>query len=140
MNLFELSELKNDLEYDINYYKKEKERLEIRLDVGATHYNKDKVSNSAGISREDVLLELTQISIDLDSAIEKLDNINVLINKKYNNYKSHNSYDKQIYTEKKLFKWSNDKISARHHGIGKSQIYNIVNKIENDNFVEKSGK
>lgn len=130
MDLFELSELKNDLEYDINYYKSEKRRLETRLDVGATKFDKDKISGSVGVSREDVLLELAQISIDLDSAIEKLDNINVLINKKYNNYKSHNSYDKQIYTEKKLLKWSNDKISARHHGVSKSQIYRIVEKIE----------
>lgn len=133
MDLFELSELKNDLEYDINYYKKEKQRLEIRLDVGATKFDKDKISGSVGVSREDVLLELTQISIDLDSAIKKLDNIKNLVNDKYNNYKVHNNYDKQIYTEKKLFKWSNDKISAKHHGIGKSQIYRIVEKIEKNN-------
>lgn len=133
MDLFELSELKNDLEYDINYYKKEKQRLEIRLDVGATKFDKDKISGCVGVSREDVLLELTQISIDLDSAIKKLDNIKNLVNDKYNNYKVHNNYDKQIYTEKKLFKWSNDKISARHHGVSKSQIYRIVEKIEKNN-------
>ena len=133
MDLFELSELKNDLEYDINYYKKEKQRLEIRLDVGATKFDKDKISGSVGVSREDVLLELTQISIYLDSAIKKLDNIKNLVNDKYNNYKVHNNYDKQIYTEKKLFKWSNDKISARHHGVSKSQIYRIVEKIEKNN-------
>ena len=55
-------------------------------------------------------------------------------------YKNANDYDKQIYMEKKLFKWSNAKISANHNGIGKSQIYRIVEKIEDRKVGEKRGK
>lgn len=137
MNLFELTELKNDLECDINYYKAEKERLENKLDVHATKYDKDLIKGSTGASREDVLLEFTQISMYLDDAIKKLSNINDLVVNKYNNYKKHNDYDKQIYTEKKLFKWNNAKISSKHGGLGKSQIYRIIEKIEEN---KKMGK
>ena len=137
MNLFELKEEKEDTEANIRYYKREIERLETRVGVGATDYSKELVKSSIiGGGTEEALLELTQMSMYLDDAIKKLDNITSLVNDKYNNYQKFNDYDKQIYTEKRLFKWSNAKISSRHNGIGKSQIYNICNKFEE---VEKSG-
>ena len=80
------------------------------------------------------------LSIYLDDAIRKLDNLTKLKDKKYSIYKNANDYDKQIYIEKKLFKWSNAKISANHNGIGKSQIYRIVEKIEDRKVGEKRGK
>lgn len=49
---------------------------------------------------------------------------------KYSKYKEVNNFDKQIYTEKKLLKWSDNKISAKHNGMSRTQIWNIVNKIE----------
>ena len=76
------------------------------------------------------MLQYIQMGKELDSAIEKLDNLKKLRDKKYNIFKETNDYHRQIYTEKKLLKWSNSKISARHNGLGKSQIYNICNKIE----------
>lgn len=140
MNLYELKEEKDDIEADIRYYEKEKERLLLKVDVNATRYDKEIVSGGRCNSREDALLELAQMTTYLDDAIKKLDNIKSLVNDKYNNYKKYNDFDKQIYTEKKMFKWNNAKISSRHNNISKSQIYNIVNKIENNNIVEKSGK
>ncbi len=136
MNLFELKEEKEDIEADIRYYRRELERLEPKVGVGAIDYSKEMVKSS-GNNTDEVLIEYTQMSMYLDEAIKKYDNITSLVNDKYNNFKKHNDYDKQIYTEKKLFKWSNAKISARHKGIGKSSIYRICDEIEN---VGKNGK
>ena len=132
MNLFELKEEKEDVESDIRYYKKEIERLEIKTGVKATDCSKLLVDGSRIMgATEEAIIELTQMEIDLEDAIKKLDNLKNLVNDKYNNYKKHNDYDKKIYTEKKLFKWSNAKISAKHNGISRTQIWNIIKKIEN---------
>ena len=131
MNLYEIKEEKELTESDIKFYKREVARLETRVGVGATDYSKEKIdSTKNGNSVEDAILELTQMSMYLDDAIKKLDNINLLVNDKYNIYKKFNDYDKQIYTEKKLFKWRNAKISAKHNGITRMHINRIVNKIE----------
>lgn len=138
MHLFDLKEEKEDTESDIRYYRREIERLETRVGVGAVDYTKESVQSSInGKSTEEALLELTQTSMYLDDALRKLDNITSLINDKYNNYQKFNDYDKQIYTEKRLFKWSNARISAKHNGISKSSIYRIIEEIEG---VGKNGK
>lgn len=135
MQLFDLKEEIEDVNSNIDYYKDEIERLETKVGVKASNISAEIVKG--GISdKTDALLELIQMTMYLDEAIAKLDNLTRLKDKKYNIYKEANDYDKQIYMEKKLFKWSNAKISARHNGISKSQIYNIINKIEK---VEKSG-
>lgn len=136
MNLFELKEEKEDIEADIRYYKREIERLETRVGVGAVDYSSEKTGTIVG-NIDEALIELTQMSMYLDDAIKKLDNLTSLINDKYNNYQKHNDHDKQIYTEKRLFKWSNAKISARHNGISKNTIYRILEKFES---MGKSGK
>lgn len=131
MNLFELKEVKEDVESDIKYYKRELERLNTRVGVGAIDYTKESVQSSViGGGTEEALLELAQTSMYLDDALKKLDNITSLVNDKYNNYQKYNDYDKQIYTEKRLFKWKNAKITAKHNGISRTQIWNIVKKIE----------
>ena len=137
MNLFELKEEKENTESDIRYYKREIERLKIKIGIKSTDYSKVLTDSSRIIgSTEDAIIELTQMDKDLEDALQKLDNIISLVNDKYNNYQKFNDYDKQIYTEKRLFRWKNSKISSKHNGIGKSQIYNICNKFEE---VEKSG-
>ena len=136
MELYELREKKEDLDADIRYYSRELLRLRLKVEPGATDYSKDMVQSSPR-SNDEALAELAQISLDLDNAIKKLENINSLASDKYNIYKKFNDYDKQIYAEKKLFKWSNAKISARHNGLSKSQIYRIVDKVEN---MGKKGK
>ena len=129
MELYELKEKQEDTEADIRYYSRELIRLRTKVGPGAIDYSKEMVQSTPR-SNDEAFAELAQISMDLDEAIKKLDNIKNLANEKYNIYKNYNDYDKQIYTEKKLFKWSNAKISARHNGIGKSQIYRIIEKIE----------
>lgn len=132
MNLFELKKEKRDAESDYNYYKNEVERLRIKVGIHATDYSKDKISSSHGNGQEEAILQLTQMEMDLDDAIKKLNNVNKLVSDKYNIYRQYNDYDKQIYTEKKLFKWSNAKISARHNNISKWAINRICKKIENN--------
>jgi len=108
MELFELKESIADVTSDIEYYKDEMERLEAKVGVKASDPSKELVKGGKG-DRERALLELTQMSIYLDDAIKKLDNLTRLKDKKYSIYKNANDYDKQIYMEKKLFKWSNAK-------------------------------
>lgn len=131
MNLFQLQEKKEDIESNIRYYKRERERLSIKVGVRSVGITDTKVDGYASLkTTQDALDEYTQMGIDLDDAIRKLEHINLLTNERYNNYKKFNDYEKQIYIEKKLFKWNNAKISVKHDGIGKSQIYRICKKIE----------
>ena len=139
MELFELKENIAEVMADKEYYENEVERLEAKVGVKASDPSK-KLVRGGNSDKERALLELTQMSIYLDDAIRKLDNLTKLKDKKYSIYKNANDYDKQIYMEKKLFKWSNAKISANHNGIGKSQIYRIVEKIEDKKVGEKRGK
>ena len=81
MNLFELKEKQEETRADISYYKKEIERLEAQVGVGATDYSKELVDSSISINAtEEALLELTQMTMYLDDAIKKLDNITSLVN------------------------------------------------------------
>lgn len=129
MDLYELKREISSTEADIEYFKDERERVLTKLLPKASDPTKELVKG--GISdKEYVMLQYIQMGKELDSAIEKLDNLKKLRDKKYNIFKETNDYHRQIYTEKKLLKWSNSKISARHNGLGKSQIYNICNKIE----------
>lgn len=138
MNLFELQEEKEDLESDIRYYKRERERLGAKVGVKSIGITDMKVDGHASLNTvQDALDEYTQMGIYLDDAMKKWDNIVSLVSEKYNNYQKHNDHDRQIYTEKKLFKWSNAKISARHGGISRTQIWNIVNKIEKNESCEQ---
>ena len=140
MDLYELKREISSTEADIEYYKDERERIESKLLPKASDPSKELVKG--GISdKEYVMLQFIEMGNELDNAIEKLDNLLKLRDKKYNIFKEANDYDRQIYMEKKLLKWSNAKISAKHNGIGKSQIYNICNKLDGKNrIVEKSGK
>lgn len=138
MNLFELQEEKEDLESDIRYYKRERERLGAKVGVKSIGITDMKVDGHASLNTvQDALDEYTQMGIYLDDAMKKWDNIVSLVSEKYNNYQKHNDYERQIYTEKKLFKWSNAKISARHGGMSRMQINRIVKKIEeNENTLQ----
>lgn len=140
MELFELKREISSTEADIEYFEEERDRLYTKILPKASDPSKEIVKG--GISdKEYTMLQYTQMGIELDNAIAKLDNLRKLRDKKYNIFKEANEYDKQIYIEKKLLKWSNGKISLKHNGIGKSQIYNICNRIEGKNkIVEKSGK
>ena len=131
MDLFKLKELIEDTKIDINFYKKERSRIESKLMPGGSSLNS--ISVQGGLhDRDKALLEYTQIGILLDDAIKKLNNLIDVQNEKYKNYISVNDYDKQIYIEKRLFKWKDSKISSKHNGLSRSQIHRIVKKIEKE--------
>ena len=50
----------------------------------------------------------------------------------HNNLDNVNARDKEIYVEKVLLGWSNDKISAKHYSLTRQQISRIVKKVEED--------
>lgn len=130
MELFELIEEIENTKSDIQYFSDEKERLEIRAGLKATDYSKERTTGGSSNSREEVLLKLSQISMDLDDTTKKLDNLSKLADRKYNVFRNLNDYENQIYMEKKLKKWSNAKISAKHNGISRWSINRIIKKIE----------
>ncbi len=139
MELFELKEQIEDTNIDIEYYKKEIERLETKVGIKASDPSKEIVKGGR-FSREDALIQLAQISSYLDDALKRLSNLNTAKDKKYELYRKANDYDRQIYIEKRLFKWSNAKISLKHNGIGKSQIYRIIEKFEPKSNYGKKGE
>ena len=95
LNLFEIQEEKNDIEADIRYYKRERERLESKIGVKAVAMTDMKVDGGSSSSTvQDALDEYTQLGLYLDEAREKLRNVTILANDKYNNYQKHNDYDK----------------------------------------------
>lgn len=129
MDLYELKREISSTEADIEYFKDERERVLTKLLPKASDPTKELVKG--GISdKEYVMLQYIQMGKELDSAIEKLDNLKKLRDKKYNIFKEVNDYDKQIYMEKKFLKWSNVKISKKHGGISKWTINRIINKID----------
>ena len=131
MKLYELTEEINDVETDIIYYENERTRLATKLSPKATQF--DKIPVQGGVhDQERVLLEFAELGQLLEDAKKKLANLTKARDKKYNNYKQANNYDKQIYIEKKLFKWKDSKISAKHNGISRSQIFRICKKIEKE--------
>ena len=130
MDLFELIEEIDSTKSDIQYYRDEKERLEIQVGLKATDYSKEYIKGGSTNSREDALLKLAQMSEDLDNAIKKLDNLTRQADRKYNIFRNHNDEEKQIFIEKKLKKWSNAKISVKHNGLSRWQINRIIKKVE----------
>lgn len=136
MDLYELKREISSTEADIEYFKDERERIETKLLPKASDPSKELVKG--GISdKEYVMLQYIQMGQELDNAIERLDNLLKLRDKKYNIFKEANDYDKQIYMEKKLLKWSNAKISAKHNGISRTQIWNIMQKFEKNKNSEQ---
>lgn len=129
MDLYELKREISSTEADIEYFKEERERVLTKLLPKASDPTKELIKG--GISdKEYVMLQYIQMGKELDSAIEKLDNLKKLRDKKYNIFKEANDYERQIYIEKKLLKWSNARISAKHNGIERTQIWRIAKKFE----------
>ena len=131
MNLYELKREINSTEADIEYFKEERERVLTKLLPKASDPAKELIKG--GISdKEYVMLQYIQMGEELDNAIEKLNNLIKLRDKKYNILKEANDYDRQIYMEKKLLKWSNARISSKHNGLERTQIWRIIKKFEKD--------
>lgn len=130
MDIFELEKEKKILE--LNRFKK-LEQIKLyrsRLDISATDYQKPVVQASHERNAElDIFHKISKLEKDvkfLDSEIIVVDRS---INRLYEIFKEYRDEDKQIYIEKKLYKWSNAKISVKHGGISKRYINKIVQKV-----------
>lgn len=73
---------------------------------------------------------IEKLDKEKEKELERLDFLNKELDRLYNKLKEFNDRDQQIYIEKKIYKWSNDKISAHHYALTRQQIHNIVSKIE----------
>lgn len=80
--------------------------------------------------------EKCKIEDEIKSESNNLQFLKNQIDKAYSILKKFNNRDQQIYIEKCIYGWSNDKISAHHYGINRSSIWKIVNKI-NKEFEKK---
>lgn len=131
MDIFSLEKERKILEAKIT---SKKERIELersKLGNKAIDYSKPVVQSSPC---KDPMLEIfariSEMEKDVDYLITELEQNRKEIDRLYNIFKEYKERDKQIYIEKKLYKWSNAKISLRHGGITKRQINRIVKRIE----------
>lgn len=80
------------------------------------------------------LLKNKRKELDSDISIKEksLSELKTEIELLHNNLDNVNARDKEIYVEKVLLGWSNDKISAKHYSLTRQQISRIVKKVEED--------
>lgn len=131
MDIFELEKEQKILEMRI-FSKKERIELErSRLGSKAIDYNKPSVQSSLHKdSMLDVFAKISEMEDDIEYCTAKLQQNRKEVDRLYQIFKEYKERDKLIYVEKKLYKWSNDKISVQHGGITKRQINKIMKKIE----------
>lgn len=131
MNIFELEKEQKILNAEIT---SKKERIELersRLGNKAIDYSKPSVQSSPQTdSTLNVIAKISETEQDIEYCQSKLKQNEKEVDRLYNIFKEYKERDKQIYIEKKLYNWSNEKISIKHNGIGKSQIYRILKKID----------
>lgn len=131
MDLFKLKREKAELEASISSTKERIELARSRLDSKAIDYTKPIVQSSPHKDpMGDIIGTIAEMEQYLDYSIELLKQNEKETDRAYAIFKEFKDRDKQIYIEKKLYKWGNDKISARHGGITKRQINKITKKIE----------
>ena len=105
--------------------------LREKLGIKATDYSSVKVKTMPKKNKELVVFaKIEEMEKDLYYIDKEIEQINNDINALYQIFKKYNDEEQQIYTEKKLYKWSNAKISVNHGGISKSQINRIVKKVK----------
>ena len=79
----------------------------------------------------DTISEIDFAERELKLVEKELEVIDVNINKLYQVLNEYNDRDQQIYIEKKLWNWSNARISTKHEGISKWTINRIIKKVKN---------
>jgi len=131
LDIFELEKEQKILELKIT---SRKERIALersRLGSKAIDYSKPTVQSSP---HKDPMLEvitkISEMERELEQAITELEQNRKEIDRLYQIFKEYKERDKQIYIEKRLYKWSNEKISVQHGGISRMQINRIIKKIE----------
>lgn len=92
--------------------------------------------------KEELVFKTSELNLlknkrkELDSDIfnkeKSLSELKTEIELLHNNLNNVNARDKEIYVEKVLLGWSNDKISAKHYSLTRQQISRIVKKVEED--------
>lgn len=131
MDLFELEKEKKELESKIQSRKERIELQRARLEAGAMDLSKVSVQGGKyGDTMTDAVALIVKMEKDIEYLEEELKQNSREIDRMYNIFKEFNERDKQIYTEKKLFGWSNAKISVKHDGISKRYINKIVKKVK----------
>lgn len=73
-----------------------------------------------------------ELDSDISNKEKSLSELKTEIELLHNNLNNVNARDKEIYVEKVLLGWSNDKISAKHYSLTRQQISRIVKKVEKD--------
>ena len=73
-----------------------------------------------------------ELDLDISNKEKSLSELKTEIELLHNNLNNVNARDKEIYVEKVLLGWSNDKISAKHYSLTRQQISRIVKKVEED--------
>lgn len=72
-----------------------------------------------------------ELELDIFNKEKSLSDLKNEIEVLHSNLDNVNARDKEIYVEKVLLGWSNDKISAKHYSLTRQQISRIVKKVEN---------
>ena len=73
-----------------------------------------------------------ELELDILNKEKSLSELKDEIQLLHSNLDNINARDKEIYIEKELLGWSNDKISAKHYSLTRQQISRIVKKVEED--------
>lgn len=76
--------------------------------------------------------EKNKIEEEIKNESNNLQFLNNQLDHLYSVLKKFNKRDQQIYIEKCIYGWSNDKISANHYGMNRSNIWKIVDRINKD--------
>lgn len=131
MDLYELEREKKYLENDIL---SKQERIELersRLECTAIDYTKPSVqSTPRNDSMINAVARIVEMEKDIEYLEKKLNQNQTEIDRLYNTFKEFRERDKQIYVEKKIYGWSNSKISAKHGGISKRYINKIIKNMK----------
>ena len=73
-----------------------------------------------------------ELELDIFNKEKSLSDLKNEIELLHSNLDNVNARNKEIYVEKVLLGWSNDKISAKHYSLTRQQISRIVKKVEED--------
>lgn len=74
--------------------------------------------------------EKNKLEEDIKNESNNLHFLENQIDEVYSKLKKYNKRDQQIYIERHIYGWSNDKISANHDALTRQQIARILKKIE----------
>lgn len=82
------------------------------------------------LENKKILIELYEEKLKKEKEEKSI--IEEKLNKMYQILKKFNDRDRQIFVEKRMYKWSDSKISVNHCGLSRQQISRIVNRIEEE--------